>query len=198
MKSSRTKTQLAHLPSCRPVPLNTTTNPRSPGTPQSSDLKLNYYRPARSWKERSSLPSSATRPGLPPAMERPSPSTPLLTLVLVLLLLAPLLLARELGARTRTPHPSARFGTFSFDYWATNEITCASLIARWFVRCTSARRWCFFKNYAVQSRTPLWIHVRKPYPYEHHRKTEHQQIWRFSKSPMTPRRRRERRLPLNA
>jgi hypothetical protein len=27
---------------------------------------------------------------------------------------------------------------------------------------------------------------------------EHRQIWRFSKSPLAPRRRRERRLPLNA
>jgi hypothetical protein len=39
---------------------------------------------------------------------------------------------------------------------------------------------------------------RKPYPYEHLPRTEHRQIWRFSKSPQAPRRRRERRLPLNA
>jgi hypothetical protein len=35
-------------------------------------------------------------------------------------------------------------------------------------------------------------------PYEHLRRTEHQHIWRFLKSPNVPRRRRERRLPLNA
>jgi hypothetical protein len=46
--------------------------------------------------------------------------------------------------------------------------------------------------------SPLRIHVRKPYPYEHLRRTEHRQIWRFSKSPLAPRRRRECRLPLNA
>jgi hypothetical protein len=44
----------------------------------------------------------------------------------------------------------------------------------------------------------LWIHIRKPYPYEHLRRTEHRQIWRFSKSPLAPHRRREHRLPLNA
>jgi hypothetical protein len=39
-----------------------------------------------------------------------------------------------------------------------------------------------------ETRTPMNTH--KPYLYEHLRMTEHQ--------PMTPRRRRERRLPLNA
>jgi hypothetical protein len=34
---------------------------------------------------------------------------------------------------------------------------------------------------------PLWIHVRKPYPYKHLLRTEHWQIWRFSKSPLAPR-----------
>jgi hypothetical protein len=50
----------------------------------------------------------------------------------------------------------------------------------------------------THAHSPLWIHVRKPYPYEHLWRTEHRQIWRFPKSPMAPRRRRERRLPLNA
>jgi hypothetical protein len=36
------------------------------------------------------------------------------------------------------------------------------------------------------------LHVCKPYPYEHLRRTEHRQIWRFSKSPLAPRRRQER------
>jgi hypothetical protein len=50
----------------------------------------------------------------------------------------------------------------------------------------------------------LWIHVRKPYPYEHLRRTEHRQIWRFSKSPLasqhahilTPMNTRTQTLPL--
>jgi hypothetical protein len=50
----------------------------------------------------------------------------------------------------------------------------------------------------THAHSPLWIHVRKLYPYEHLRRTEHRQIWRFSKSPLASRRRRERRLPLNA
>jgi hypothetical protein len=50
----------------------------------------------------------------------------------------------------------------------------------------------------THAHSPLWIHVRKPYPYEHLRRTEHRQIWRFSKSQLAPNRRRERRLPLNA
>jgi hypothetical protein len=49
----------------------------------------------------------------------------------------------------------------------------------------------------THAHSPLWIHIRKPYPYEHLRRTEHRQIWRFSKSPLAPRRRRECRLPLN-
>jgi hypothetical protein len=49
----------------------------------------------------------------------------------------------------------------------------------------------------THAHSPLWIHVRKPYPYEHLRRTEQWQIWRFSKSPLAPRRWRERRLPLN-
>jgi hypothetical protein len=48
----------------------------------------------------------------------------------------------------------------------------------------------------MHSHSPLWIHIRKFYPYEHLRRTEHQQIWRFPKSPMTSRV-KERRLPLN-
>jgi hypothetical protein len=43
----------------------------------------------------------------------------------------------------------------------------------------------------THAHSPLWIHVRKPYPYEHLRRTEHRQIWRFSKSPLVPRRRRD-------
>jgi hypothetical protein len=60
-----------------------------------------------------------------------------------------------------------------------------------------------FLNYTVQRAHThpdeyTHIHVRKPYPCEHLRRTEHLQIWRLSKLPLTPRRRRERRLPLNA
>jgi hypothetical protein len=57
-----------------------------------------------------------------------------------------------------------------------------------------------YKVYAhnTHAHTPLWIHVRKSYLYEHLRRTEHWQIWRFSKSPMAPRCRREHHLPLNA
>jgi hypothetical protein len=52
----------------------------------------------------------------------------------------------------------------------------------------------FSTNYTVQSRcsqhahtlTP-WIHVRRPYPYEHLWMTEHRQILRFPKSPVMPR-----------
>jgi hypothetical protein len=50
--------------------------------------------------------------------------------------------------------------------------------------------WVFFKMtqynanaHNTQAQSPLWIHVRKPYPYEHLRRTEHRQIWRFPKSP---------------
>jgi hypothetical protein len=63
----------------------------------------------------------------------------------------------------------------------------------------------FFLDHIVQRRrlnthaySPLWIRVRKPYPFEHLRRIEYRLIWRFSKSPLAPRRRRERRLPLNA
>jgi hypothetical protein len=49
----------------------------------------------------------------------------------------------------------------------------------------------------THAHSPLWIHVHKPYPYENLRMTEHQQIWRFPKSPLVPHRRRECRLPLN-
>jgi hypothetical protein len=34
--------------------------------------------------------------------------------------------------------------------------------------------------------SPLWIHVRKPYPYEHLRRTEHRQFWRFPYANPTP------------
>jgi hypothetical protein len=64
----------------------------------------------------------------------------------------------------------------------------------------------FFENYIVQNRrpqhthahSPLWIHVHKPNPYEHLRRTKHRQIRRFPKSPMVSRHRWEHRLPLNA
>jgi hypothetical protein len=49
----------------------------------------------------------------------------------------------------------------------------------------------------THAHSSLWIYVGKPYPYEHLRRTEHRQICRFSKSLLAPRRRRERRLPLN-
>jgi hypothetical protein len=47
--------------------------------------------------------------------------------------------------------------------------------------------WCFFKKITqyntdannTQAHSPLWIHIRKPYIYEHLRRTEHRQIWRF-------------------
>jgi hypothetical protein len=34
----------------------------------------------------------------------------------------------------------------------------------------------------THAHSPLWIHERKPYPYENLRRTEHQQILRFSKT----------------
>jgi hypothetical protein len=63
----------------------------------------------------------------------------------------------------------------------------------------------FFENYTVQCRRSQHACTRTPKntrtqtnPYEHLRRTEHRQIWRFSKSPLIPHRRREHRLPLNA
>jgi hypothetical protein len=56
----------------------------------------------------------------------------------------------------------------------------------------------FFLNYTVQrrrsqhARTLTSMNTRtQTLPYQHLQRTEHRQIWRFSKSPMAPRRRRD-------
>jgi hypothetical protein len=63
--------------------------------------------------------------------------------------------------------------------------------SNWFCQLSKKSSWLYVAH------SPLWIHVRKSCPYEHLRRTKHLQIWRFPKSPMAPRRRQERRLPLN-
>jgi hypothetical protein len=46
----------------------------------------------------------------------------------------------------------------------------------------------------THAHSPLWIHVRKSYPYEHLRRTKHRRIWRFPKSPMSPRRKIQKKV----
>jgi hypothetical protein len=67
-------------------------------------------------------------------------------------------------------------------------------------RSTTFFRITQYNAYAhnTHAHSPIWIHIHKPCPYVHLRRTKHRQIWRFSKSPQAPRRRRECRLPLNA
>jgi hypothetical protein len=83
------------------------------------------------------------------------------------------------------------YGVFhhsTFNFWYAllpyQVLLMVSVIAAW-AECVFFRITQYNADaHNTHAHSPLWIHVRKPYAYEHLRRTEHRQIWRFPKSPI--------------